>query len=86
MIPRAFVTIAGSRIVGDGPRLPGWIPGIRCEPIAGRFARLLANWLRRGRVQPLRAMGIQILHNLEAGKIKIRDAGDRQREAGLAPQ
>jgi len=37
-------------------------------------------------VQPLRAMGIQILHNLEAGKIKIRDAGDRQREAGLAPQ
>lgn len=29
--------------------------------------------------------GIQILHNVEAGKIKIREAGDRQREAGLAP-
>ena len=29
--------------------------------------------------------GIQILHKVEAGKIKIREAGDRQREAGLAP-
>jgi hypothetical protein len=29
--------------------------------------------------------GIQILHNVEAGKIKIREAGERQREAGLAP-
>ena len=29
--------------------------------------------------------GIQILHNVESGKIKIREAGDRQREAGLAP-
>ena len=26
-------------------------------------------------------MGIQILHNVEAGKIKIREAGERQREA-----
>lgn len=30
-------------------------------------------------------MGIQILHNVEAGKIKIREAGECQREAGLAP-
>lgn len=27
-------------------------------------------------------MGIQILHNVEAGKIKIREAGECQREAG----
>lgn len=30
-------------------------------------------------------MGIQILHNVEAGKIKIREAGECLREAGLAP-
>jgi hypothetical protein len=29
-------------------------------------------------------MGIQILHNLDAGKTKIREAGERQREAGWA--
>lgn len=30
-------------------------------------------------------MGTQVLHNVEAGKIKIREAAERQREAGWAP-